>query len=174
LFESITYLKNGTTSQKRAYKSIKQLGIMEEFKDLTPILCGTVPLDIDCKGSDLDIIMEVKDFDQFKIRVIKQYGNMQNFKLKVLTIRGELSIKANFIYSGFEYELFGQSKPVKEQYAYQHMIIEHVLLEKFPHIRDVIIMLKKQGYKTEPAFCKVLGIEGDPYEGLVEYGRKQG
>ncbi|UOQ95598.1 DUF4269 domain-containing protein [Halobacillus shinanisalinarum] len=34
--------------------------------------------------------------------------------------------------------------------------------------------LKKQRYKTEPAFCELLGISGDHYEDLVQYGIEEG
>ncbi|TYS69311.1 DUF4269 domain-containing protein [Sutcliffiella horikoshii] len=34
--------------------------------------------------------------------------------------------------------------------------------------------LKQQGYKTEPAFCKLLNISGDPYEGLLLFGVGEG
>jgi len=52
------------------------------------------------------------------------------------------------------------------------MVIEHLIMEQFPNIRREVIHLKKQGYKTEPAFCKILGLDGDPYDSLIEYGKK--
>ncbi|WP_429663416.1 DUF4269 domain-containing protein [Bacillus gobiensis] len=33
-------------------------------------MCGTLPIGIDIEGSDLDIIMEVNDFNRFENRVI--------------------------------------------------------------------------------------------------------
>ena len=38
-------------------------------------------------------------------------------------------------------------------------------------MKEEIVSLKKQGYKTEPAFCKVLGLKGDPYHSLIQYGK---
>nr|WP_272917296.1 DUF4269 domain-containing protein [Halobacillus litoralis] len=32
--------------------------------------------------------------------------------------------------------------------------------------------MKRKGIKTEAAFCHQLGIGGDPYLGLLEYGRR--
>ncbi len=49
------------------------------------------------------------------------------------------------------------------------MLIEYkLLLEKGEEFRKEIISLKKQGYKTEPAFAKLLGVEGNAYEGLLK------
>jgi hypothetical protein len=48
------------------------------------------------------------------------------------------------------------------------MLVEHrILKEKGEVFRQQIIELKKQGYKTEPAFGKLLEIEGDAYEYLL-------
>ncbi|QUG43719.1 DUF4269 domain-containing protein [Psychrobacillus sp. INOP01] len=54
------------------------------------------------------------------------------------------------IFGWFEFELFAQSHPVKEQYAYLHMVIENSLLEQFPYIRAE--QLKKKGLKQSLLF----------------------
>lgn len=174
MFDKIDYLQLGNEKQIHAHKAISTLGIMENFSEYNPILCGTFPLGIDIVGSDLDIIMEVVDFLPYEKRVETLYGGKENFNIKRLLIREVLVVKANFIFDGFEFELFAQPQSVKEQYAYLHMIIEVSLMKQFPNIRDEVIQLKIQGFKTEPAFCKVLGLEGDPYESLLNYGRRVG
>jgi hypothetical protein len=51
------------------------------------------------------------------------------------------------------------------------MLIEHSLLtEKGEHFRQEIIKLKRQGLKTEPAFAKLLGLDGDPYKAILKLG----
>lgn len=84
------------------------------------------------------------------------------------------TVKANFLFNGFEIELFGQPQSTTRQYAYLHMVIEAQLMHQNPGIKEKVISLKKQGYKTEPAFCKVLGLEGDPYRRLLDFGMKHG
>ena len=174
MFHKIEYLQLGNERQHRAYKAISNLGIMDNLSEYNPILCGTVPIEIDIAGSDLDIIMKVVDFLEYEKRVATLYGDKENFNIKKLFIREASVIKVNFIFSGFEFELFAQHQPVKEQYAYLHMIIEDYLMKQFPDIRAEVIQLKIQGLKTEPAFCKVLGLEGDPFESLLNYGRRLG
>lgn len=174
MFENITYLESGNAKQKRAYKAINDVGIMDSLVEFNPILCGTVPINLDISGSDLDIIMEVYDFEHFDEMARRLYGHRENFKIKRLSIREVPVIKVNFVYDGLEFELFGQPVPVTKQYAYLHMVIEHWLMEQHPHLRMAVIQLKKQGVKTEPAFCKLLGLEGDPYESLLKYGKSLG
>jgi|SRR5690625_1407844 len=174
MFRTIDYLQFGNDKQKRAYKAIQSLHLMNNLKEFTPILCGTIPLGIDVNSSDLDIIMKIDNFPRFEEKIRKLYGKYDNFQIKHTNIRGRRVVKANFFYQGFEFELFGQPQPVLEQYAYSHMIIEQSLLEKIPNLKEKVINLKKNGYKTEPAFCKVLGISGDPYDNLIIYGKNNG
>lgn len=136
----------------------------------SPILCGTIPLGIDTASSDLDIIMEVHDLPTFAAKISFLYGHHSHFKIKRKIIRNKSVIKANFIYQDFEFELFGQAQPVTKQYAYLHMIIEKYLLDENPSWKKELIALKERGLKTEPAFCHMLGLTGDPYHALIDYG----
>lgn len=54
------------------------------------------------------------------------------------------------------------------------MVIEYFLIKNVNGLKEKVIKLKKQGYKTEPAFAYLLKLSGDPYESLIEYGRNQG
>jgi len=54
------------------------------------------------------------------------------------------------------------------------MVIEYQLLVKHGSVcREKIIELKKQGFKTEPAFAFLLGLKGNPYEELLKYENDQ-
>jgi Domain of unknown function (DUF4269) len=174
MFTNIDYLKNGNEKQQQAYRAIKALKIMEDLADYSPIICGTIPINIHVESSDLDVIMESYNLEEFEQQLIRLYSRHRDFVLKRRRIRNKPVIKANFTYEGFEFELFAQAQPSDRQYAYLHMIIENHILEKTPSLRMEIINMKKQGIKTEPAFCKVLGLEGDPFERLIEYGKERG
>ncbi len=174
MINDIDYLRFGSEKQKRAYNAIYDLGIMNDLSDYTPVLCGTIPIEVDIECSDLDIIMEVNNFKKFETRINALYNGKKDFLLKSTIIRNIPIIKANFIFEGFEFELFGQAQPVQQQYAYLHMIIEQTLLKQFPTLKEEVIRLKQQGFKTEPAFCNILGLKGDPYERLIEFGKEKG
>ncbi|WP_313894448.1 DUF4269 domain-containing protein [Psychrobacillus sp.] len=52
------------------------------------------------------------------------------------------------------------------------MIVEISILKNNPSFKEEVIILKEQGVKIEPAFCTLFGLEGDPYEALLEYGKQ--
>ncbi|HGH7182853.1 DUF4269 domain-containing protein [Bacillus cereus] len=172
MFTSITYLQSGNEKQQKVYDVLDKLNIMEDLTLYSPVLCGTIPIRIDTLRSDLDIVMEVHNFDVFEQEMRSLYGSYKGFKIKKKKIKTTESIKVNFEFEGFEFELFAQPKPVRNQNAYRHMIVEHMLLMQHPHIREKIMYLKEQGLKTEPAFAQVLKIDGDPYEELILLGQE--
>lgn len=166
-FLNISYLQSGNEKQQQAYQVLTAHQILEKLVAFTPILSGTIPINIDIENSDLDIICYVQDKAAFTKILI---GFFQNEKGFMITENPTFqSIKANFFIAGFEFEIFGQPIPTIQQNAYRHMLIEHqILLEKGEAFRQEIIRLKKQGIKTEPAFAKLLGISGNPYEELLK------
>jgi hypothetical protein len=168
-FTTIDYLKNGNEKQKRAFEILTKHGLFEKLKHYSPILAGTIPIEIDVEGSDLDIICEVKNEIDF-IEFLKQnFHNYNNFSLEKITINDEKSIVLNFILEEFPIEIFGQNNPTTEQNAYRHMIAEYkIVQEKGEDFKQKIIELKKKGIKTEPAFGILLGLE-NPYEDLLKF-----
>lgn len=167
-FEKLDYLKNGNELQQKAWRLLTQYEVFEKLEAFKPVLTGTIPIDIAIANSDLDIICcWTKDAD-FKQALTACFANEKDFELREATITGQKTIIANFKIDGFELEVFGQRIPTQQQNAYRHMLIEHqILIAKGEAFRQQVIMLKNQGYKTEPAFAKLLGLEGDPYEALL-------
>ncbi|GAA2327881.1 hypothetical protein GCM10009853_101140 [Glycomyces scopariae] len=64
-FTTIDYLKKGNEKQKRAFEVLAKYKLFEKLKDYSPILAGTIPIEIDIEASDLDIICEVKNESDF-------------------------------------------------------------------------------------------------------------
>lgn len=170
-FTKIDYLRNGNERQKRVYELLTKHRFFEKLKEYSPILAGTVPIEIDIAGSDLDIIFEVdlrfeEDFldDLMFSRFIPH-----DVDVEYPIITGEKCMTLNFVLDGFPIEIFGQNKPTIQQNAYLHMMAEYkILQEKGKEFKQKIIELKKQGIKTEPAFGLLLGLE-NPYEDLLKY-----
>lgn len=168
-FTKIDYLKNGNDKQKRAYEVLTKYHIFEKLKRFSPILAGTFPIEIDIDGSDLDIICEVKDENEF-IEILNHIlPEGVDFKIETHIINTEKCIVLNAVLEEFPIEIFGQNKPTTHQNAYRHMLAEYKILEeKGADFKQKIIELKKNGIKTEPAFGLLLNL-GNPYEDLLKF-----
>jgi Domain of unknown function (DUF4269) len=165
-FTKIDYLKSGTDKQKQAYRILSENLILEKLKSFDPLLTGTIPINIDLDTSDLDIICCFANREVFQTHLMHEFGQQQNFNM--FTPKHPGTVAAVFTADGFSIEIFGQPVPTLQQAAYRHMVVEHkLLLEKGEDFRKQIVELKKQGYKTEPAFGKLLGLTGDAYQELL-------
>ncbi len=166
------YLATGTARQRAAHRALQALDLFGALRAYTPMLCGTIPLDLDIDGSDLDIICEAHDLAAFARDVRAAFASCTGFDLRQETVQGVPTVSANFEFEGFAFEIFGQPHAVEEQNAYRHMVVEARLLEMGGEAaRAKIRALKKAGLKTEPAFASYLGLTGDPYGALLKlYG----
>ncbi len=165
-FTSIEYLKNGNPKQQRCCTLLQELGIFEKLKTYTPLLTGTIPIEIDTDTSDLDIICEAHDYQVFDREVEQYFGNQAKF----VVTKPKTSTCIGFWYKGMEIEIYANPTPVILQNAYRHMLVEYRLLRLFgEEFKRKIIELKKGGLKTEPAFAKLLSVNGNPYDGLLTF-----
>ncbi|MDR2011154.1 MAG: DUF4269 domain-containing protein [Bacteroidales bacterium] len=172
-FLDISYLERGNNRQKIAYHIIKRNFIFEKLRKYDPVLVGTIPINIDIFNSDLDILCCWNNKQEFIIDITRYFENEDNFKIYTTKIRNEDTVIASFSLDESDIEIFGQKVPVEQQFGYRHMIVEYNLIkEKGEEFRKEIVRLKKVGYKTEPAFAKLLDLEGDPYIELLKYESK--
>ncbi|HBS46284.1 MAG TPA: DUF4269 domain-containing protein [Paenibacillus sp.] len=168
-WRNVNYLIHGTAVQKEVYNLLTELKIMNLLTDYNPLLVGTIPLGIQVEDSDLDIICEVYDPVKFKSLVVRFFGAMEGFVRESRGVQVIPRTKINFMAKGWPIELFGQPRRTELQNGYLHMIVEaEILAQMDDDFRERIILLKTSGWKTEPAFAKALGLEGDPYEALLE------
>lgn len=168
-FDDIAYLKNGSDKQRRVWQLLSSHDIFEKLAPFDPLLTGTIPIEIDTPDSDLDIICHCTDTAVFESVLQNLFGTEPNFQLCCKVIGGRPSVVCTFEKEGFVIEIFGQSLPSRQQNAYRHLLIEARMLEEHgPEFRRQIIELKRQGIKTEPAFARLLGLQGDAYAALLE------
>ena len=168
-FRDIEYLKNGNLKQKQSYKILKNIKIFKILKEFNPILVGTIPIGIDVEKSDLDIVCEInlKNKDSLKNISTKNFSQFKNFKI-IDTFSTTGVVVINFFVDDMEIEIYASKVSSFETNGYRHMIIEERILSccslKF---KEKIVALKKSGIKTEPAFAKLLKLNGNPYEELL-------
>jgi hypothetical protein len=167
-WQDIHYLQAGSPAQQAAYHTLQRHAILPFLEAFKPILVGTFPLDIAIASSDLDIICEVHDFQEFGQLVAQQYGHCPAYTSRQLELGGLASLVISFQLDGMEVELFGQPLAPEQQNGYRHLVIEARLLTiGGPVFKENIIRLKIQGLKTEPAFAALLVLPGDAYHALL-------
>ncbi|MEN2415348.1 DUF4269 domain-containing protein [Flavobacterium mesophilum] len=169
-FKNIEYLKSGNKRQTEAYETLTKNKVLEVLAEFDPILVGTIPINIDIENSDLDIVCYWQNKNHFIEKITFLFKEKNNFKITETIINQHESVIASFRLGDFEIEVFGQNIPTQNQNGYRHMIIEYQILQsRDENFRKEIIKLKQNGYKTEPAFGKLLGLENDPYLELLDY-----
>lgn len=170
-FKNIEYLKHGNTRQQLAYAAIIGLRIFEILQPYNPMLTGTIPIEIDLPESDLDIICECENHEEFSKLISNHFHQKKGFEISTYTpSSGTTTTIATFESSNFIFEIFGQNIPTEKQNAYRHMLIEYrILAEKGEAFKNKIIQLKQEGIKTEPAFAKLLRLEGNPFDELLNW-----
>lgn len=165
---SLEALAAGTPRQREAVATLRALGLFDLLAAFEPILAGTVPLDIDIEGSDLDILCRAADFDALE-RALHPYRLQPGFAVQRTVVRDRPTLLASWTNTTFPIELFGQNRSILEQEGYRHLIVEARLLSIGGDVlRAEIRGLKRAGLKTEPAFAEWLGLAGDPYDALLE------
>lgn len=168
-FHTINYLAEGNETQRSAYEILMKLKVIQSLRSYDPILIGTVPVDLNIAGSDLDIACEVSDMKVFVQRAYELYGACDGYRC-IHRMKDEVDrAVVHFVYAGWPIEIFGQPVPTKQQNGYKHMIVEARILELLGNERkEQIKLLKRSGLKTEPAFGQLLGLQGDPYRALLD------
>ena len=162
---NISYLKLGNDKQLKCYEILKHIKIFDLLCEYNPILVGTIPIGIDIENSDLDIVCNVNDFEEFKNILVDNFVTYKEFKV---IYKEEGVMVCNFIVKDIEVEIYGSTDESYKSNGYRHMIIEDRLLNLYgSDFRKKIIDLKTQRLKTEPAFASVLNLEGNPYEQLL-------
>ncbi len=168
-FENIKFLKVGNLRQVKSFKILKEINIFNILKEFNPILVGTIPIGIDIEKSDLDIVCQInlENKENFKDITIKHFSQLKKFKITDKFLNDRIII-INFFIDNIEIEIYASNLISTETNGYRHMIIEDRILNyaglKF---KEMIIDLKRNGVKTEPAFAKLLNLNGNPYEELL-------
>ena len=167
-WKNISYLEKGTEKQKSAFVTLKKHNILDYLSPFNPILVSTVCVDLDIDGSDLDIICQHQDLDEFRSSIMSRFGNYPNFKQWMRKSKCE-EVVTSFHADDFEIEIFSSTAPVEDQFAYRHLsMMERALLIGGEPLRQKVKELKRSGLKTEPSFAKILGLSGDPFLAFLE------
>ena len=165
-FINFDYLRFGNMKQQMVFKLLNSTRIFDIIEKYNPILVGTIPIGIDIDSSDLDIICEVYNLEEFEILMREKFSHFNKFKIN--KVNDEV-LTVNFLIDDFEIEVYAQNIRTTEQNGYRHMMIENRILKLGEDlVRQKVVELKKGGLKTEPAFAKLLNLQGNPYDELLK------
>lgn len=167
-FRRLDYLARGSVDQRRAYAVLVRHGLLQQLAPLDTALAGTVPLDIQVPGSDLDILVTAPDPASLVPRLDALFGGMPDYHRHLAYFADGPALVARFTVEDWPVEIFAQAPPVERQMAWRHMLVEARLLALFPEVRPAIRGLKSNGMKTEPAFATLFGLPGNPYQALLD------
>ncbi|TDS12490.1 DUF4269 domain-containing protein [Sphingobacterium paludis] len=169
-FEHIGYLRTGTLVQRNVYELLEREGLFMKLQAYTPVLAGTIPLDICIPSSDIDILCCADDLNAFQEFVQLTFASRPGFSCSRLVVNDEPTVLAIFTIEDFAIEIFAQQIPVQQQNGYMHLVKEwEILTAMGQEFKQKVIALKLSGIKTEPAFAHLLRLTGDPYEALLNY-----
>ena len=148
--------------------AIDSSGVLDALGPFDPRVVGTLPLGLSVPGSDIDIVCHAFDPLALAEVIWTRFQSCDGFRLYQWTSSGR-PLVARFEWSGWPFEVFGDTRPVDRQPGWLHFEIERRLLDLDDgRLRKVVLRQRSLGLKTEPAFAAVLGIAGDPYQGLLE------
>ena len=170
---TLDHLREGTPAQRAAWRALTGLGILDILAPFDARLAGTIPIDVDIPGSDLDVICHAPDLDALARALAARFGHLPAFHLARKTRYGHPVLVCEFTWDGFPIQVYGSPTPVERQRAWVHMMAEaHLLAQGGEEAKEAVRALKLAGAKTEPAFAQVFGLAGDPYEVLYELGMR--
>ena len=166
-WQDIRYLVQGGQRQRQAYAVLHHLQILAFLAPFDAVLIGTIPIDLDIPGSDLDIACCAADLDALAALIAGRYGHSASYAEVHTAAEDGQALVVNTAAGGFPIQIFAQTVSVVRQRGYRHMLIEDRLLALAgPSARVALRALKAAGLKTEPAFAHYFNLSGDPYEVL--------
>lgn len=152
----------------RVFSALKKSDILKILKPFGPLIAGTFPLNINVAGSDIDILISADDLSLVKKILTEKFGYSPDFKCSEMVIKDDPTLLVSFSYQGIDFEIFGQQTPSIKQRGYLHFLIEERLLKIGGRsFAEKIKKTRLQGLKTEQAFAKIIGLNGDPFEELL-------
>lgn len=148
-------------------KVIQDLSLLTKLGDFYPYVIGTPPLGISLETSDIDIACSANDLLHFERVAKEEFSDRQGFRCRKSVIQELDSVVVQFHALNWDIELFCQQLSTQDQWGVRHFIVERRMLNLEPKLKEIVIQLKQDGLKTEPAFAAALGLPGDPYQEIL-------
>ena len=150
---------------------LARTNILRVLKPWMPLLSGSILLELDLPGSDLDILLGASDIDvaaQEVRQTLRQHHISEHLSWQASQTRLGRCLTANLTADGLAVELFLSTVKPLDQNSHRHLLSEYCLLVRHGEsLRTRVKSLKVDGFTTEEAFAKALNLKGDPYDLLL-------
>ncbi|WP_421258503.1 DUF4269 domain-containing protein [Aeromonas sp. 600886] len=174
----LDYLAHGNPRQRSAH-ALLTAGVWDELaaQCADMALVSTLAIGLDRPGSDLDILCQHPDPAEFAATFAEQgwqasdKGDNVWLLERTFSCLEQKSIDSDCYKSDacWLLELYVTPAPIEMQNGWRHLTLMAALLERFgdAFYRDVLRLRLEEGLKGEAAMCRLLGLEGAPYEALL-------
>lgn len=160
-------------SNKPVWQALEKSEVLNLLKEFSPVVVGSFPLGLQVEGSDLDILIFLKDANQLVELAKKHWGHLEKFKIQNQVVDNLETLIIDFKVDTVPFQIFAQAKHPVKQKAFLHFLVEERLLKEVgKDFNSLVMRLRKQGLKTEVAFAQALNLTGDPYEALLDLQKK--
>lgn len=153
----------------KAWKALQESKVLALFRDNNPLVVGTFPLGIETSKSDVDILMESSDLDGMERLLTKHFSHLPNFVVETQDVDELQTLICHFDLNDVPFELFVQNKETVKQTAHRHFLIEERFLKIGGSLfKEAVMKERNNGLKTEPAYAKVLNLNGNSAQLLLD------
>lgn len=150
--------------KERVQQAISNSQILEKLQPYSPTVVTTIILDLHTTNSDIDILCQHHNDENFSEAFRCSFEHLNNFHLT----NTKEYILGSFIKDGFQFEIYSSTQPVNQQLGFRHYkIMERLKRLGGEGFCEQIRSLKRTGVKTESAMCRLLNIPGDPYQEIL-------
>ncbi len=170
-FRGLDHLRSVSARARNVAGLVSRHGVLQALSGFDPLLAGTIPINLDIDGSDLDILCHCPDPDAFADHTQAAFYHHDDFSLhrRPATQNVGPAIIIRFVLGDLPIEIFATDTPSECQFGFRHMLVEARLIYLLgPQLSEEIRKMKRAGVKTEPAFASLLALGGDPYLVLDE------
>ncbi len=150
------------------WAAVEAAGLLDALAAFDPVVAGSWPLAVALPGADVDILCHAPDLERFAAHCRGAFGG-RGGSTQWRRAGPPPAVVCRFQFQGRLFEVFGQDLAVERQNAYRHMVVEGRLLGLYGlALREEVLRLKADGFGTEAAFARALGLAGDPYAMLLD------
>ena len=170
-FRGLDHLRAVSPRGQKAADLVGRYGVLRTLSAFDPLVVGTLPINLDIEGSDLDILCHCPDPDGFSDHARAAFHHFDRFSLHCRPATRNIGISSvvRFVLEGLPVEIFATGTPSECQFGFRHMLVEARLLYLLgPQLSEEIRKMKRAGFKTEPAFASCLELGGESYLVLDE------